>query len=119
MKKTLLTFILSAPFLLMAQAPVKEIKMLNQEAQIYNPKELKAIDIEMPKDLTKGTSTNLKDKKGKPYQYTTLGETYYDLQTNASPGRRVVLHADGTVSAVWTASADDATNLPNRGSGYN
>ncbi len=119
MKKTLLTFILSAPFLLMAQTPVKEIKMLNQEAQVYNQKEFKAIDVEMPKDLTKGTATNLKEKKGKPYQYTTLGETYYDLQTNASPGRRVVLHADGTVSAVWTASADDATNFPNRGSGYN
>lgn len=119
MKKTLLTLILAAPIFIMAQTPVREIKMVNQEAQVYNAKEMKAIDNETPIHHTKGTGVNIKEKKGKPYQYVTLGETYYDLQTNASPGRRVVLHADGTVSAVWTTSGDGATNFPNRGTGYN
>jgi len=49
-----------------------------------------------------------------------IGFTNYDLQTNASAARRMVKHADGTISAVWTqyqgTVMPDATQ---RGTGYN
>ena len=45
-----------------------------------------------------------------------VGKTKYDLQTNASVARRVILHADGTVSMVWTTAPDDA--FAQRGAGY-
>jgi hypothetical protein len=45
-----------------------------------------------------------------------VGKTKYDLQTNASVARRVILHADGTVSMVWTQAPDDA--FAERGAGY-
>ena len=51
------------------------------------------------------------------YNFVKVGSTYYDLQTNASIGRRVVLQDDGKVSVAWTTS-NDAT-YANRGTGYN
>jgi len=60
------------------------------------------------------------DKKN-PFNYITLGETYYDLQTNASVGRRLLLHPDGRISATWTASpiTSATAEFETRGSGYN
>ncbi|MBU6324921.1 MAG: T9SS type A sorting domain-containing protein [Bacteroidetes bacterium] len=55
-----------------------------------------------------------------PYSFVEIGNTWYDLQSNASVGNRVLLYPDGTVSATWTTSADEgSTTFPNRGSGYN
>lgn len=51
------------------------------------------------------------------YNFIKVGSTYYDLQTNASIGRRVLLHSDGKVSVAWTTSNDAA--YTNRGTGYN
>jgi hypothetical protein len=48
-----------------------------------------------------------------------IGTSFYDLQTNASVGRRALLHGDGTVSAVWTKATSTTTGWPNRGSAYN
>lgn len=53
-----------------------------------------------------------------PYTVTKVGQSNYDLQTNASIGRRVQLHADGSVSVVWT-TANDADPWNERGTGYN
>lgn len=51
---------------------------------------------------------------------TVVGYTYYDLQTNASVGNRLVVNADGTMGAVWTMEVlDPDTTYPNRGTGYN
>ncbi len=51
---------------------------------------------------------------------TVIGTSMYDLQTNASVCNRIVLSADGTVSATWTMAHDaDPTTAPNRGTGYN
>lgn len=51
------------------------------------------------------------------YDFIKVGSTYYDLQTNASIGRRVSLLPNGTVSVAWTTSEDEAFNK--RGTGYN
>ncbi len=45
-----------------------------------------------------------------------VGVSRYDLQTNGSVARRVILHGDGTVSMVWTTAPDDA--FTQRGTGY-
>jgi len=48
-----------------------------------------------------------------------IGSTYYDLQSNAAMGRRLVRHKDGAISAVWTTASSDAAGFPGRGTGYN
>lgn len=53
---------------------------------------------------------------------TEIGSTTYDLQTNQSIGRRIMNHADGTISATWTMSqrySNEDPNYEDRGTGYN
>ena len=58
-------------------------------------------------------------KKHPGYSAVLIGKTFYDLQTNASVGRRVLLHTESQVSAVWTTSPIGEANWPTRGIGYN
>lgn len=51
--------------------------------------------------------------------FITVGQTFYDLQTNASIGRRIYLHNDGTVSVTWTTAPSSTNGFEGRGSGYN
>lgn len=48
-----------------------------------------------------------------------LGETYYDLQSNAAMPHRLVKHPNGNISATWTTASSDAAGFPGRGAGYN
>lgn len=57
------------------------------------------------------------DRRSLSYSYIKIGATRYDLQSNASIGRRIVLHDDGTVTAVFTTSTDNS--FANRGTGHN
>ena len=66
-----------------------------------------------------GTPYTPKLNKHIRYSGVTIGTSYYDLQTNASVGRRVLLHKTGNVSAVWTTSAAASTTWDDRGTGYN
>lgn len=52
-----------------------------------------------------------------PYSFVKIGNTFYDLQTNASISNRVNLHSDGTISAVFTTAANN--QFTDRGTGYN
>lgn len=47
-----------------------------------------------------------------------IGETFYDLQTNASVQNRLIMK-DGTFSAVWTQSKETNDSYNDRGTGYN
>lgn len=49
---------------------------------------------------------------------TKLGETVYDLQSNASYNNRFYWHDDGTMAAVWTRGMQ-STAFPDRGTAYN
>ncbi len=49
---------------------------------------------------------------------TVLGETFYDLQSNASINNRFQVWDDGTMAAVWTRGMT-ATAFANRGTAYN
>ncbi|MBO6516296.1 MAG: T9SS type A sorting domain-containing protein [Bacteroidia bacterium] len=53
------------------------------------------------------------------YDFVKVGNTFYDLQTNASIGRRTILHDDGTITVGWTYSGSESTTWPDRGSGVN
>lgn len=53
------------------------------------------------------------------YNFIKIGESFYDLQTNASVGRRIHLLDNGAVSAVWTSSPNNTIGWPDRGTGYN
>jgi len=48
-----------------------------------------------------------------------IGTTTYDLQTNASVMDRLLVHNDGTISAVWTMSHQYSSSYSDRGTGYN
>ena len=48
-----------------------------------------------------------------------IGTTTYDLQTNASVQNRILVHDDGTISAVWTMSQAYNAAFTDRGTGYN
>ncbi len=50
---------------------------------------------------------------------TVIGQTTYDLQSNASVMRRIVRHGDGTISATWTYSSSNDLSAADRGTGYN
>ena len=53
------------------------------------------------------------------YDFVRVGNTYYDLQSNASIGRRAILHGDGTITVAWTYSGTSSTTWPDRGSAVN
>jgi hypothetical protein len=55
---------------------------------------------------------------GPKYNITQIGSTIYDLQTNASVARRIIVYPDGKMSAVWNISPD-ASPFMSRGTGFN
>lgn len=65
---------------------------------------------------TTTTSNNTTSNLRRSNAAVVVGNTKYDLQTNAAVARRVILHSNGTVSMVWTQAADDG--FAERGAGY-
>lgn len=65
-------------------------------------------------------SNNQAVAKTSAFSETTVGQTYYDLQSNSSARDFIVVSPDGSISTVWTMEAiSTATTYPNRGTGYN
>lgn len=124
MKKNLLIFSIFAPILAFSQG-----RTLSPAATMNPNEAVTANSNQLPSDLFKtfDSTVNSKPLAGIShsdakrglitYNFVKVGSTYYDLQTNASMGRRVFVHSDGTISLVWTTSTDAAYN--NRGTGYN
>ncbi|MCC6817302.1 MAG: T9SS type A sorting domain-containing protein [Bacteroidia bacterium] len=121
MKRKLLFAVLAIPFLSMGQNSKNASEFGNYTvggAQVFD-KTVASTDVS---DSTQKASTtsnaNSASKRGIiSYNFIKVGSTYYDLQTNASIGRRVILLPDGTVSVVWTTSEDQG--FTKRGTGYN
>jgi hypothetical protein len=67
---------------------------------------------------TTSASSNLKTSVGTGSE-TLIGTTTYDLQSNAAVQNRIVVHADGTISAGWTISQQYNNTFSDRGTGYN
>ncbi len=49
----------------------------------------------------------------------TIGNTYYDLQSNSLLQNRIYRWEDGSIGAVWTRGVEQAPTFPDRGTGYN
>src|SRR5210317_867062 len=80
------------------------------------------VNYHQPKDVANpfmNYDISIVDNKGMlaPME-TELGETFYDLQSNASINNRLQVWDDGTMAAVWTRGLE-ASAFPNRGTGYN
>jgi PKD repeat protein len=52
-------------------------------------------------------------------QSTVVGTTTYDLQTNGGNKSRLLVHDDGTVSAMWTGSTSGTISFTDRGMFFN
>ena len=106
MKKTLLSlFAVSLAVLAVAQP----MKMTQQEARnITAQREYKPVAVQLQAVPTKGSNIVMGGD--------IIGQTYYDLQTNATMPQKMVAYSDGTLAACWTTCG---TTTSGRGTGYN
>lgn len=119
MKKVLLAMSLLFPLAVMAQQGTTNVTVDRSEAGNLPVQEAKPISGNEDADQSSTAETTLNKTQEDVYDYVLIGETFYDLQSNASVGRRIIVHADGSVSAVWTTSPNTSTGWPDRGTGYN
>lgn len=121
MNKKLLLLALGLPFLLNAQKTARpDIKPaqglpISPFIETFSEK----ITDSTSSNYSPVTKASTKRGTNTSYNFIQIGNTYYDLQTNASIGRRIMLLPNGKVSAVWTTSDNKTTGFPNRGTGYN
>jgi len=92
--------------------------------QLMTADEMRGIDLgntNAPQGVnhTPITSGQLEKAREDVYSFVNIGTSFYDLQTNASVGRRLLLHSDGTISGAWTFSPDASAGWPGRGTAYN
>lgn len=118
MKRKLLLILSIVPSFLMAQ---KNVTVVNPEADMPQKYERSFIRTESNDDpFTRGNSYKPElNKKHPGYSAILIGSSYYDLQTNASVGRRVILHDAHQISAVWTTASVSESGWPTRGIGFN
>ncbi len=126
MRKNLLLATLVLPICLLAQkkAIVVPAQIDNSLAVPYHnetfidPKVSDSVKVQNPKQNTTRTLVGAK-RDFLNLNFIILGNTTYDLQTNASMGRRIILLPNGNISAVWTTSTENSTSFSERGTGYN
>lgn len=120
MKKLLASFAL-LPAVALAQTPEQNVAT-DRSAPVTIPSGTKTFDrTEAQPDHSMEDIQQLLSGRAKQdvVTFQLLGETRYDLQTNASVGRRIRVYDNGTISAVWTQGLDDNSNYSDRGTGYN
>jgi hypothetical protein len=81
--------------------------------------DLPSIASEQGKTMSVNRSGMLNKYRGDVYSFVQIGTSFYDLQTNASVGRRLLLNPDGTITTAWTYSPDASANWPSRGTAIN
>jgi len=123
MKRTvLLSVVMSATMVAFGQQTNPEVHAVSAKQQM-SAKAQVAVDAPATPLKPSGNTTNAKSSHGKyrseVYDFVKVGNTYYDLQTNAAVGRRAILHDDGTVTVAWTFSSTESTTWPDRGSAVN
>ena len=112
--KKLLLFVLAISFVGVGVAQVSQV---SPKAWYKNVKAVKVETVtgqEMPSYQTEVNPT-VSSSRGLDV---VVGETIYDLQSNATMANRIYAFEDGTIATTWTfGMAPDA--FPNRGTGYN
>lgn len=128
MKKMLLTpLALGISGMMLAQSvgvpsgvtPLKLNAAVKNRAYFYKFDQLPGADL--PSFNSMVQSANKQEPKGgmKSVTKTVIGQTGYQLQTNAAICNRVVLSPDGSISATWTYSSVNDAAWADRGTGYN
>lgn len=122
MRKSILITLAGLPVIALAQQKIPMLTPAHPDAN--KPEVVVNRDISDIRDVTPSNKPVSKPKttptlKAKNFATVELGTTFYDLQSNSSAGRRVYLHENGAVSAVWTTTPNSASGFPLRGSGYN
>jgi hypothetical protein len=120
-------YILSASFLLTSLLMSQNQKADKFKNAVYGNAEKTSYQLgTLPLDLQEFTGSTAKHKTQKVSNraadhsaFIKLGETYYDLQSNAAMAHRLVKHPNGNMSATWTTSSSDASGFPGRGAGFN
>jgi hypothetical protein len=122
MKKLLLLIvgIVLALSLQAQQRPAKTLiplpaSIANKSVKVQ--RDFTAIENWQPKSVLKTSSPYLQ-RTSSAVSETIIGATEYDLQSNRSTAKRISNNGDGTISAVWTGSAD-RNGYPDRGTWYN
>jgi hypothetical protein len=69
--------------------------------------------LRQPNPYTAGSTAGLDPNE------TIIGQTTFDLQTNASVQNRIYQSPNGGISAVWTYSQSNDLDAADRGTGYN
>lgn len=118
MKKRLLLFSIMAtmPFIGFSQASLNTDPMANPVKMDANGVTIADNDLAV-KTTVKSNGQQPTTRRWTPYDFVLIGNTFYDLQTNASISNRITLHDDGTVSTVHTTAANNI--FSDRGTGYN
>ncbi len=123
MKRTvLLSAVMSTVLVAFGQQTNPEIHQGSMNQEMHKSQQMA---VEAPNsEIQNGSVTNdMKSSQGKyrseVYDFVKVGNTYYDLQTNGSVGRRTMLHDDGTITVAWTYSGSESTTWPDRGSAVN
>ena len=121
MKKTT-TFIASILFSVCVSAQIihshnhYQLKAINDKVTMSGDEALSQLIVNP--NPTTSASSNATKSVGNGTE-TVIGTTTYDLQSNAALQNRILVHNDGTISAVWTMSKEYNTTYSDRGTGYN
>lgn len=112
--KRIFTLLSLLPFVAFAQSGLQ----LDQVSapSIYQPKPLFDYGSSLNSGFYRGGRGN--KTNGSLYWTATVGQTYWDLQTNGSAARRIAIYPGNKVTVTWTTAAETRPS-PSRGSGYN
>lgn len=123
MKRTvLLSAVMSTVMVAFGQQTTPEVHKASASQVMHKSQQnaVEAPNAELKAGNNNSQSTTSHGKyRSEVYDFVEVGNTYYDLQTNASVGRRAILHDDGTITVAWTFSGNESTTWPDRGTGIN
>ncbi len=88
-------------------------KSVSVPTRTYDGTELTGKLLRQPNPFTAASTAGLDPNEA------IIGQTTYDLQSNASVQNRIYKSANGGISAVWTYSQTSTTAAEDRGTGYN
>lgn len=124
MKKNILLASLVLPICLFAQKKAVNVQQssANNTPVLIGKEKIVETNLNDSTTFSKATKyvKYLSSKRGSlGFNFVKIGNTTYDLQTNASMGRRIIVLPNGNISAVWTTSTERSTTFMDRGTGYN
>ena len=116
---TSLAFLPLASFAQVPEADVGTDKISDVHTPSQSKEKIQASENPPLKHTIGDITSQLLSRSQEVIRFQPLDTTIYDLQSNASMGRRIKVYPDGRISAVWTHGLNESANYPDRGTGYN